>query len=70
MALRAGLVASQRLWFTSVNGYGSCEREKRVGRNDATYGRGLMNEAVKIGSYEVEKRMDVTLFVYRFYSEF
>jgi hypothetical protein len=37
MALRAGLVAlstkletgSQRLWFTSVNGYGSCEREKK-----------------------------------------
>jgi hypothetical protein len=28
MALRAGLVASQRLWFTGVNGYGSCEREK------------------------------------------
>ncbi len=30
MALRAGLVASQRLWFTSVNGYGSYEREKSV----------------------------------------
>jgi hypothetical protein len=30
MALRAGLVASQRLWFTSVNGYGSCERGKSV----------------------------------------
>jgi hypothetical protein len=29
MALRAGLVASQRLWFTSVNGYGSYEREKK-----------------------------------------
>jgi len=23
-----------------------------TGRNDASYGRGLMNEAVKIGSYE------------------
>ena len=30
MALRAGLVASQRLWFTNVNGYGSSEREKSV----------------------------------------
>ena len=29
MALRAGLVASRRLWFTNVNGYGSCEREKK-----------------------------------------
>ncbi len=29
MALRAGLVAAQRLWCTSVNGYGSCEREKK-----------------------------------------
>ena len=37
MALRAGLVAlstkletgSQRLWFTSVNGYGTYEREKK-----------------------------------------
>ena len=35
MALRAGLVASQRLWFTSVNGYGSCEREKNVEINEA-----------------------------------
>ena len=45
MALRAGKVASRRLWFTSVNGYGSCEREKSVGsraygvgRNDNNYG--------------------------------
>ncbi len=30
MALRAGLVASQRLWFTGVNGYGSYEREKKL----------------------------------------
>ena len=52
MALRAGLLAistkletgSRRLWFTSVNGYGSCEREKSVGsraygvgRNDDNY---------------------------------
>ena len=27
MALRAGLVASQRLWFTNVNGYEFSERE-------------------------------------------
>ncbi len=26
MALRAGMVASQRLWFTSVNGYGTAVR--------------------------------------------
>jgi hypothetical protein len=41
MALRAGMVAlstklktgSQRLWFTSVNGYGSSEREKKRRKN-------------------------------------
>ncbi len=74
MALRAGLVAlstkletgSQRLWFTSVNGYGSASGKERREwgverkRNDAKHGRGSMNEGVRIGSYEdeeVKKRM-------------
>ncbi len=33
------------------------KREKRVGRNDAKHGRGLMNEAVKIGSYEDARQL-------------
>ena len=30
MALRAGLVASQRLWFTNVNGYGTACGKRSV----------------------------------------
>ncbi len=33
------------------------KREKSVGRNDAKHRRGLMNEAVKIGSYEDARQL-------------
>ena len=49
MALRAGLVASQRLWFTSVNGYGSYERETSVRRKEQASITQLLNYLITVG---------------------
>ena len=52
MALRAGLVASQRLWFTRVNGYGSCEREKKRREDTVTVSNGVKEEQNYVTVYQ------------------